>query len=72
MSSAATVEKKKTGPKPTKRGPRADLVAIRCFADWKIWVAEFARHKRITPSYLIDQALARMAEADGFPLPPER
>jgi hypothetical protein len=72
MRAGSAVAKKKTGPKPTPLGPREDLIAIKCRKAYKEWVVEYARSKRTTPSQLIDQALVKSAEADGFKLPPER
>lgn len=69
---AKAKDKKKPGPKPTEEGPKGALIALKCRQSYKDWVNEYARSRRTTPSQLIDQALVKMAEADGFKQPPER
>jgi hypothetical protein len=66
------VARKKTGPKPTPNGPRTALIAMKCRQPYKDWVLRYAKHRRTTPSQLIDLALVDMARADEFELPPER
>lgn len=66
------VAKKKTGPPPKPEGRRDAIITMKCWRAYKLWVEEFARSKRTTPSQLIDMALIRMAEADGFKAAPER
>lgn len=66
------VAKKKTGPKPKPEGPRDALIAVKCWAAYKSWVEDFAKHLRITPSQLVDHSLMSFAEIKGFDPPPER
>jgi hypothetical protein len=71
MGAAGTVAKK-TGPKPKPEGPREALIALKCRQEFKDWVSEFARKLRTTPSQLVDRALTKLAEVEGFKEPPER
>lgn len=63
---------KKTGPKPKPDGPRDTLIAIKCRKAYKQWLEALARKHRTTPSQVIDMALVKFAEFDGFDPPPER
>ena len=63
---------KKRGPKPSAEGPREALIALKCRQEYKDWVSRLARKHRTTPSHIIDVALVKFAEADGFEPPPER
>jgi hypothetical protein len=65
-------KKKKTGPKPKPEGTREELIALKCRSDFKDWVSEFARKLRTNPSQLIDRALTKLAQTEGFREPPER
>jgi hypothetical protein len=57
---------------PRREGPRDALIALKCRQAYKDWVVSLARKHRTTPSQIIDNALVKFAEADGFPAPPER
>ena len=46
--------------------------SFKCRTEYRGWISRYARFKRLPPSILIDQALTRMAEGDGFEPPPER
>jgi hypothetical protein len=48
------------------------LIALKCRQEFKDWVSEFARKLRTTPSQLVDRALTKLAEVEGFKEPPER
>lgn len=63
---------KKTGPKPKHDGPRDALIALKCRKAYKEWLESLARKHRTTPSQIIDMALVKFAEFDGFDPPPER
>jgi hypothetical protein len=71
-AAGAVAKKKKPGPKPSKEGPRESLIALKCRDEYKVWVSDFSRKLRTTPSQLIDQALVAFAESKGFKPPPER
>lgn len=74
MGVAGTVTKKtsKRGAKPNPEGRRDALIAVKCWAEYKAWVAEFAKSQRMTPSALIDTALVELARARAFREAPER
>lgn len=75
MGATAAVAKKKgakTGPKPSAEGPRKSMVALKCRDGWKEWLIRYAKSQRVTPSQIIDIAVAKMAAEDGFETPPER
>jgi len=71
MSGATAVAKKKPGPKP-KVSRRDALVTFKCRAEYKAWLAAFARSQRDIPSRLIDVALIDLAKKLGYEAPPER
>lgn len=64
-------EPAKRGRKPSPEGRRVTFT-FKCRPEFKDWVGRYAKTKRIPPSFLIDQALTRIAELDGFEAPPER
>jgi hypothetical protein len=72
LTTTSIMTRKKPGPKPNPEGPREDLIAIKCRSEYKTWVKSMAKKRRVTPSQLVDIALARMAEQDGDEPPPER
>ncbi len=67
----AAVAKKKPGSKAEQR-VRTAVTTIRSMPEWKAWVLRFAEAQRKDPPDLIDEALMRMARAEGFELPPKR
>lgn len=67
----ATVARK-TGPKPSKEGPREGLIAIKCRLAYKAWFTRFADQERINPASLFDLALLEYAKLRKFELPPKR
>jgi hypothetical protein len=72
MESAATVAKKKPGPKPKDDGPREALIAVRCRPPFKEWVEAFAKRERVTPSQLVEHGLVELAKVRGVEPPPDR
>lgn len=69
---AVGVMAKKTGPKPNPEGARTALIAVKCRPIYKAWIVQLAKKRRVTPSQLVDIALAKLAELDGEEPPPER
>jgi hypothetical protein len=67
----AVMARKKTSPKVEQR-IRVAVTAIRSMPEWKDWLGEFADAQRKDVSDLVDEALLRMARAEGFRLPPKR
>lgn len=65
----AVMAKKST--RPEKR-VRVAVTNIRSVPEWKEWLARFAVAQRKDVSDLVDDALLRMARAEGFELPPKR
>ena len=56
---------------PEKR-IRTAITNVRSMPDWKEWLGRFADAQRKDVSDVIDEALLRMARAEGFELPPKR
>ena len=69
---AALMAKKKPGPKPKATGTRSSLLAVKCRPEWKAWVETFAKDERVTPSHLVDRALAALAREAKREMPPDR
>jgi hypothetical protein len=67
----AVMAKKKSTPKPEQR-VRTAVTNIRSMPEWKEWLGRFADAQRKDVSDLIDEALVRMARAEGFEMPPKR
>lgn len=74
MSVAAMAKPKgKPGPKPDPENVRRVFVNIRCRPEWREWLARYAQSKGMDMSELVDEAVLRMARADGHrEMPPER
>ncbi len=68
----AVMAKKKPGPKPKPQGTRSSLLAVKCRPEWKEYVEEFSREERVTPSHLVDRAIAALAREMKRKAPPER
>ena len=51
---------------------RREIVAIRCTPGWKDWLSAFAERERMTPTSLLDRAVARLAAELGVDPPPKR
>ena len=62
---------KKKAAKPEQR-VRTGVTTLRSMPEWKAWLHRFADAQRKDVSDLIDEALLRMARAEGFELPPKR
>jgi hypothetical protein len=67
----AVLMAKKKVAKPEQR-VRTAVTAVRSMPEWKGWLLRFAAAQRKDTSDLIDEALLRMARAEGFELPPKR
>lgn len=63
-------DKSKARSKPAAKGSRN--VAFRVSGDYATWLEETAGRNRTTVAGLLDQALAALAEAKGWPAPPPR
>lgn len=64
--------RKASEPLPLPAGTQPNAITIRGSARWKDWLDRFARRLRSKPTLIIDQALTRFAEHEGFERPPER
>lgn len=51
---------------------RVAVTNVRSVPEWKEWLSRFADAQRKDVSDLVDEALMRMARAEGFELPPKR
>jgi hypothetical protein len=60
----------KPAPKVVASQPNA--ITIRGSADWKSWLEDFAGRMRTKPTAVIDLALAKLAQQEGFREPPQR
>jgi hypothetical protein len=72
---STVVAKKKSPPerqaKPEQR-VRTAVTNIRSMPEWKEWLGRFSEAQRKDIPDLVDEALLRMARAEGFELPPKR
>jgi uncharacterized protein (DUF1778 family) len=71
MSTAGAAMAKKKKPAKAKT-TRNDDVRIRMTSTYKDWLGRFAEAQRKDMSDLVDEALMRMAKAEGFDPPPKR
>lgn len=60
------------GPQPAASEPDPIIFSIRGSQAWREWLRQFAAHRRITTTALIDQVLAETAQREGFVAPPPR
>ena len=60
----------KPAPKIVASQPNA--ITIRGSAEWKSWLEAFASRMRTKPTAVIDLALAKLAQQEGFREPPVR
>lgn len=51
---------------------KPNVFSIRGTKEWREWLARFAIHQRMTPTALVDHALAEAARRAGFEEPPPR
>lgn len=49
-----------------------NILSIRGTPEWRAWLERFAARCRVTPTALLDLAVAEKAERDGFESPPAR
>jgi hypothetical protein len=68
---------KKRGNSPpaevsVKKGTQPNAITIRGSQEWKDWLERFALKLRSKPTSVIDRALAKLAEQEGFAEPPQR
>ena len=68
---AAPDAKQPATPKPEQR-VRTAVTNVRSMPEWKGWLSRFAEAQRKDVSDVIDEALLRMARAEGFEPPPKR
>ena len=55
-----------------KKGTQPNAITIRGSQEWKEWLEQFALKLRSKPTSVIDLALAKLAEQEGFREPPQR
>jgi hypothetical protein len=58
-------------PAPAK-GAKGNILSIRGTPEWRAWLERFASKRRVTPTALLDLAVAELAQRDGFETPPPR
>jgi hypothetical protein len=58
-------------PAPAK-GTTGNILSIRGTPEWRGWLERFASKRRVTPTALLDLAVAELAQRDGFETPPPR
>ena len=58
-------------PAPIK-GAKNNILSIRGTPEWRAWLERFAGKSRVTPTALLDLAVAEKAARDGFEPPPPR
>jgi hypothetical protein len=58
-------------PAPIK-GAKNNILSIRGTPEWRAWLERFAARSRVTPTALLDLAVAEKAARDGFETPPAR
>jgi hypothetical protein len=58
-------------PAPVK-GAKNNILSIRGTPEWRAWLERFASKSRVTPTAMLDLAVAEKAERDGFEPPPPR
>ena len=64
--------KRPVGRPPKTEGRKSQDIHLRMSPDFEVWLGAFAEKRRCQRSTLIDQALAKLAELDGFRPPPKR
>src|SRR4051794_35481621 len=57
---------------PARKGTQPNAITIRGSEEWKGWLDRFAAKLRSKPTAVIDLALAKLAQQEGFPEPPPR
>jgi hypothetical protein len=62
-----------TAPPPAPaKGAKNNILSIRGTPEWRGWLERFAAKSRVTPTALLDLAVAEKAARDGFETPPAR
>jgi hypothetical protein len=64
--------KPRRGRPPSPRGRLPLVLSMKGNPAWKEWLLQYAEAKGVTPTDLIDLALAQMAKRDRQPTPPSR
>jgi hypothetical protein len=54
------------------KGAKSNILSIRGTPEWRAWLERFAARSRVTPTALLDLAVAEKAARDGFEAPPAR
>src|ERR1700734_3475438 len=65
-------KKQAAKPAPKIVASQPNAITIRGSADWKSWLEDFAGRMRSRPTAVIDLALAKLAQLEGFREPPPR
>jgi hypothetical protein len=71
-ASKAKVEPAPTPPPAPIKGAKNNILSIRGTQEWRAWLERFAAKSRVTPTALLDLAVAEKAARDGFEPPPAR
>jgi len=53
-------------------GSKNNILSIRGTPEWRAWLESFANECRVTPTALLDLAVAEKAARQGFKQPPPR
>jgi hypothetical protein len=65
-------KKQAVKPAPKIVASQPNAITIRGSSDWKSWLEDFASRMRTKPTAVIDLALAKLAQQEGFREPPPR
>jgi hypothetical protein len=78
MARAKSVKAKPVEPTPVEptpappKGANNNILSIRGTPEWRAWLERFASKSRVTPTAMLDLAVAEKAARDGFEPPPPR
>jgi hypothetical protein len=64
--------KPRKGRPPSERGRLRLVLSLKGNDAWKDWLVDYAKSKDLTPTELLDAALAQMAKRDRHAPPPRR
>jgi hypothetical protein len=64
--------KKRMGRPPKLEGKKTEGIHFRMSPAYEQWLAGYAKNRRCERATLMDQALAKLAELDGYEAPPDR
>jgi hypothetical protein len=70
--SSKPAEKPAVEPPAPPKGAKNNILSIRGTPEWRAWLERFAARSRVTPTALLDLAVAEKAARDGFETPPAR